>query len=65
MTDMTTLCDDSPYKGSGNLTREQFLFYQMRKTAKRMKTELGDAQIVERIVSDNLFQYHTEKSLKR
>ena len=26
----------SPYKGSGQLTREQFLFYEMRTTAKLM-----------------------------
>ena len=65
MTDMTTLYNDSPYKGSGNLTREQFLFYQMRTTAKLMKTGLSDARIVERIVSDNLFQYPTEKSIKK
>ena len=65
MTSVTTLYDDSPYKGSGNLTREQFLFYEMRTTAKLMKTGIDDAQIIESIIADNLFQYPTEKSLKR
>lgn len=65
MTSMATLYDDSPYKGSGNLTREQFLFYEMRTTAKLMKTGIDDAQIIERIIADNLFQYPTEKSIKK
>ena len=55
----------SPYKGSGNLTREQFLFYEMRTTAKLMKTGFNDVQIVEKIIADNLFQYPTEKSIKK
>ena len=55
----------SPYKGSGNLTREQFLFYEMRTTAKLMKTGLNDVQVVEKIFADNLFQYPTEKSIKK
>ena len=55
----------SPYKGSGNLTREQFPFYEMRTTAKLMKTGLNDVQVVEKIFADNLFQYPTEKSIKK
>ena len=65
MTSVTALYDDSPYKGSGNLTREQFLFYEMRTTAKLMITGIDDAQIIERIIADNLFQYPTEKSIKK
>ncbi len=65
MTSVTTLYDDSPYKGSGNLTREQFLFYEMRTTARLMITGINDAQIIERIIADNLFQYPTEKSIKK
>jgi hypothetical protein len=53
----------SPYKAS--LTREQFLFYEMRATAKLMSAGLTENQIVERIVAENLFQYPTEKSIKR
>lgn len=53
----------SPYKAS--LTREQFLFYEMRITAKLMSDGLPEEKIVERIAKENLFQYPTEKSLKR
>ncbi len=53
----------SPYKGSGQLTREQFLFYEMRTTAKLMVEGLDDGEMMKRIVDDNLFQYPTEKSL--
>ena len=65
MTSVTALYDDSPYKGSGNLTREQFLFYEMRTTAKLMETGIDDAQIIKRIIADNLFQFPTEKSIKK
>lgn len=33
---MSETQNTSPYKGSGQLTREQFLFYEMRTTAKLM-----------------------------
>ncbi len=52
----------SPYKAS--LTREQFLFYEMRTTAKLMREGLSEDKIVERIVDENLFQYPTERSIK-
>lgn len=52
----------SPYKAS--LTREQFLFYEMRTTAKLMCEGLSEDKIVERIVDENLFQYPTERSIK-
>jgi len=54
----------SPYYGSGQLTREQFLFYEMRTTANLMTEGLSEEVIVDRIVEDNLFQYPTEKSIK-
>lgn len=53
----------SPYKAT--ITREQFLFYEMRTTAKLMSEELSDEKTVEQIVQDNLFQYPTEKTVKR
>lgn len=53
----------SPYKAS--LTREQFLFYEMRTTAKLMIQGLNDEQIVTRIMTENLFQYPTEKSVRK
>lgn len=51
------------YKGS--LTREQFLFYEMRTTARLMTEGLSDDEVVLRIVEDNLFQYPTERSVKK
>lgn len=51
-----------PYKAS--LTREQFLFYEMRTTAKLMREGLSEDNIVKRIVDENLFQYPTERSIK-
>lgn len=53
----------SPYKAS--ITREQFLFYEMRITAKLVNEGLSEDKIVERIAAENLFQYPTEKSVKR
>jgi hypothetical protein len=61
--DQMNLGSISPYKAS--LTREQFLFYEMRTTAKLMSEGLTEDKIIERIVEDNLFQYPTEKSIKR
>lgn len=60
---MSETQNTSPYKGSGQLTREQFLFYEMRTTAKLMVEGLDDGEVTKRIVDDNLFQYPTEKSL--
>lgn len=57
-----TLNKVCPYKAS--LTREQFLFYEMRTTAKLMREGLSEDKIVERIVNENLFQYPTERSIK-
>ena len=56
---------DSPYNGSGSLTREQFLYYETRTVARLMVDDgLNDKEIVDAIIADNLFQYPTEKSLK-
>ena len=60
---MSETRNTSPYKGSGQLTREQFLFYEMRTTAKLMSEGLEDNEVIKRIVDDNLFQYPTEKTL--
>ena len=49
---------------NGSLTREQFLFYEMRTTAKLLSEGLPDGEIMERIMAENLFQYPTEKSIK-
>lgn len=54
------------YRGSGAITREQFLFYETRIVARLMSDEsLSDEEITSRIIEENLFQFPTEKSLKR
>ena len=50
---------------SAAITREQFLFYEMRTTAKLISEGLNDNDVVERIERENLFQYPTEKSVKK
>ncbi len=54
---------ESCYKAS--ITREQFLFYEMRITAKLLAEGIDDDEAVNRIVSENLFQYPTEREIKR
>lgn len=53
--------NSSPYKGSAQITGEQFLFYEMR----LMREGLNDDEIIDRIEEDNLFQYPTEKSIRQ
>lgn len=53
----------SPYNAA--MTREQFLFYEMRTVAKLMNEGMDKGAVVERIVSENLFQYPTEKSIRK
>ena len=50
---------------SAVLTREQFLFYETRTTAKLLCDGLSKEEVMDRIVKDNLFQYPTEKSVRR
>lgn len=50
---------------NGSLTREQFLFFEMRMTAKLMTEGLSDDEVVVRIIEENLFQYPTERSVKK
>lgn len=58
-----TVSVDSKY--NGGLTREQFLFYEMRTTAKLLNDGYSESDVVEKIISDNLFQYPTEKTIKK
>ena len=57
------LRENSPY--SAVLTREQFLFYETRTTARLLCEGLSKEEVIERIVRENLFQYPTEKSLRQ
>ena len=65
MSNLSPNAYESRYKGSGNLTREQFYFYEMRTTARLMCSGLTDEQIAEQIIADNLFQYPTERTIKQ
>lgn len=47
------------YKGS--LTREQFLFYEMRTVALLVVQEISRDEIVKKIKEENLFQFPTER----
>ena len=60
---MNKTTSDSPYNAA--ITREQFLFYETRTTAKLVSERLTDDAIVDRIVKENLFQYPTEKSVRK
>ena len=54
---------NQPYRGA--LTREQWLFREIRIIARlRLDEGLSDADIVDRVVEQNLFQYPTERELK-
>ena len=56
---------DHSYPYIASLTREPFLFYEMRSTAKLMAEGNSNDTIVKQIVEKNLFQYPTEKSITR
>ena len=58
-----SLREASPYNAA--ITREQFLFYEMRTTAKLICEGLSNEDAVDRIVNENLFQYPTEKSVRK
>lgn len=51
----------TPYR---TITREQFLFNEMRVVAKLLEEEKTDNEILNEVSSNNLFQYPTEKSIK-
>lgn len=53
----------SPYNAA--ITREQFLFHETRITAKLMGGGLNKDEILNRIITENLFQYPTEKSVHK
>ena len=57
------LKENSPY--SATITREQFVFYEVRTTAKLVCEGLNNEEVVDRIVKEKQFQYPTEKSVKK
>lgn len=54
---------NEPYKAS--FTREQFLFHEMRVIAGLMLNDFSDDEIIDQVYESNLFQYPTEKSVRR
>lgn len=56
---------DNTYPYIASLTREPFLFYEMRTTAKLLNSGLNEEDTVAQITKNNLFQYPTEKSVAR
>ena len=51
-----------PYNGS--LTREQFLFHEMRIVASLIVEGCSDDEVLDRIINDNLFQFPTERMVR-
>lgn len=52
---------NTPYR---TITREQFLFHEMRIVARLLKEGKTDDQVIQEIAETNLFQYPTEKMIK-
>ena len=48
-------------KYNGGLTREQFLFFEIRIVAKLLCEGLSQAEILKKITQENLFQFPTER----
>ena len=48
-------------KYNGGLTREQFLFYEIRIVAKLLCEGFSQAEILKKITQENLFQFPTER----
>ena len=61
--DKSALRKGSPYNAA--ITREQFLFYEVRTTAKLVCEGLDNDKVVDCIVKENLFQYPTERSVRK
>ena len=51
---------NTPYK---TITREQFLFHEMRTTARLILEDKSDDEILKEIKENNLFQFPTEKMI--
>ena len=55
----------NPIPYTAAFTREQFLFYETRATARLISEGVSEEEAVNRIIEENLFQYPTEKSVRR
>lgn len=61
---MSNECVKRSTQYNGSLTREQFLFHEMRTTARMMVHGAENKDIIDEIVKDNLYQYPTTKTIK-
>lgn len=52
-------------KYNASLTREQYMFAEMRITARLKQIGLSDQEILEKVYQENLYQYPTEKEIRR
>ena len=50
---------------NASITREPFLYYEMRTAARLLNEGCSEEEAISRIVTENLFQYPTERSIKR
>lgn len=50
---------------NASITREPFLYYEMRTAARLLNEGCSEEEAISRIVTGNLFQYPTERSIKR
>ncbi len=50
---------------NASITREPFLYFEMRTTARLLMEGGSEEDTIQRIVQENLFQYPTERSIKR
>lgn len=51
-------------KYMGSITRETFMYYEMKTTAKLLQEGLSDEEIINKVFEENLYQYPTNRSLK-
>ena len=49
---------------NGSLTREQFMFQEMRIVAKLSSEGMSDDDVLKRVTEENLFQYPTERIIR-
>ena len=54
-----------PETYNASITREPFLYYEMRTAARLLNEGCSEEEAISRIVTENLFQYPTERSIKR
>ena len=50
---------------NASITREPFLYYEMKTTARLLADDMADEEVVQKIISENLFQYPTERTIAR